>query len=106
MDESQLPPEVLEKLQEYNKALESEWGQEESSTDDKIESARTIFRNALPDAAETLVTLSKFADSESVKASCARFIYTSVVGKPDGSAKDDPVESLIKQLTADEPSDS
>ena len=100
-----LPQNLQEKLAEYDKvvnlhqfrdASESEKG--ELTLEQAAELGKEALARAFPDAVREIYRLSQHAASESVKASCAKYITECVIGKNSTIAADDDMKALLKKI--------
>jgi hypothetical protein len=91
-----------EELEKTRKALQQEFSQA-NDPDEVANVARNAIREIMPDAVMQMKTLVNFAESESVRASLARFIIATGLDKnkfEDGSNSD--LKDLLKQLSAND----
>lgn len=91
-----------EELDNTRKALQSEFAA--ANDPDKVaNAARNAIRDIMPDAVIQMKTLVNYAESESVRASLAKFIIATGLDKTkfeDGSSSD--LKDLLAQLTAND----
>jgi hypothetical protein len=87
---------LAEELASYQKAMDEEFAPGE------LEGARERIKGLVPDAELTLEELVKHANSESVRLSAAKFIFTAYYGKSLGEGNTDPIDRLMDKLTRDE----
>ena len=100
MDETQ-ESEFSRELQAHKRALESEFKVEDLDNKSTIEiayEARKLFYESVPQAARTIIDLSRHADSEQVRLGASKFIYEQVE-KLEGKEAADPVKQLLRELT-------
>lgn len=99
--------EEVEKLRKYQESLESEYSRINSDSNDGspplvaeevIAKAEQKLLGAVDQAAETIVHLVEHADKDSTKFAVARYILDSAKNHPE--AKGDPMDALLKKLTA------
>jgi hypothetical protein len=92
------------KLKEYQQALEQEWQTSHNTdsnattlTDIKVKTA-DLLTSAIPKAVGSLLYLAQHAANESVKLKAAQYIIDKGLGGKTASG--DPLEALLKELTA------
>ena len=101
MDETQ-ESEFTRELQAHRRALESEYKLEDLDSKTTVEiayDARKLFYESVPQAARTIIDLSRHAESETVRLTASKFIYEQVE-KLEGKEAADPVKQLLRELTA------
>ena len=87
-----------EELSKYQAALESEF-KVEAAKEETLESARKALTPHLVDAIRQISNLARNAESESVRLSAAKFIYSEVCrGDPEAQ---DPLKTFLKELESD-----
>jgi hypothetical protein len=89
---------LAQSLSEYRTALGQEFA--DSSEDAKITAVKATFTKLLEDAAASIESLMKGADSESVQLSAAKFVFQVVMGKKLAEGTSDPMDKLISELTS------
>jgi len=106
-----IPQNLQDSLAEYEKLVNAEQFRD-ASTQEKgeltLEQASQLGKETLakafPDAIRQIYLMSQFAASESVKASCAKYISDMVIGKNSPIAADDDMRSLLKKIMKQETS--
>lgn len=102
-----LPDDLEKKLQDYNAklaAIKSEWIVASDKEINELEEQAQLAKNALADAApkavETLYNLMCYAESENVRRGSATYILDKVLGESGAADPSDPMQKLLKQLSA------
>lgn len=88
-------------LQDYHKAIREEWGvteENEALTEDELnlKLRRQLIQYA-PDAMATIVHLAKHADSEQVRAGCAKFLVEALSGKKGLVDPESAIDKLLRK---------
>jgi hypothetical protein len=89
----------LAKLGEYRKALEEEF---KGADPEKAETAMKVLKRVVelvPDAGTTISYLLNHAESESVRATLAKFVVTVALRAAEKSGDDDELTRLVNELT-------
>jgi hypothetical protein len=104
-DNSELTPETLqEKLRAYHKSFQEEFAKPANEINEDSEAiankAKEVLIKCIPDAAATLAYLCNFAESATIRLQAAKYIMDNGLGKTGFATPADPLEELVKQLTA------
>jgi hypothetical protein len=96
----QLAEEVA-KIQAYRKSVEEEFSGVDVDDPETAKIARNKLFELVPDAAETIATLLLHAESESVRGTLAKFVFTEAMRAADKGKTADAWETLFKKLQVD-----
>jgi len=89
----------LEKIQAYRKALEQEFGGDLDPNDPaNIANARRQLLVLIPEAGETIRRLMVHAQSESVRANLAKYVFDQAMKDAAAGKADDETQKLLKEL--------
>jgi len=92
-------PSLQDQLTKYQQAYEAEY----TVTDDDaaLSEAKHILRTGIVDAARSIVHLTSHSESEQVRLNAAKYLLDRTVGV--SASDDDPIDNLVKALTAQTP---
>ena len=96
---------MQEELMAYRKSLQEEYGElgeldpDDPATADKV---RGKLLKLVPDAYTTMQQLLNHADSETVRAGLAKFVFTEAIGKAKTQDEEDSLRDLLKGLKAND----
>ena len=92
--------ELAKKVQEYKKAVESEY-REERDPSELAKNARKDFVQLLPKVAEVVGHLLFHAEKETTQLNAAKFVWTVCASEYDGA--EDPLKKLFEELKLNDP---
>jgi hypothetical protein len=91
---------------EAMKALKENDLEAELAVIDYIEQAKRILHEGLPGAAQAIINLSKFANSEQIKLAAAKYVIDRGLGPVNGKStndnENDPISKLINDIMENE----
>lgn len=89
----------LNKVRAYRKSLEEEFANANPDDPATAEKARNKMLELVPAAGETIAHLLNFAQSESVRASLAKYVFDHAIGKDKVVSSEDALDKLVRDLT-------
>jgi hypothetical protein len=94
-------------LAEYKQACDEEFTVDNAveANEDTAKKSKEMLLKRTPTAVATVEYLAEHAESETVRASCAKYIIDNALGKTGIVKVDDPIADLIKQLQNNDPKD-
>lgn len=95
---------LQEQLHAYQKSLEEEWKEENLSDpanhEKLVEKTKKQLIEAIPKAVTSLLYLAEHGDNENVRIKAQMYIIDNGLGENGKFNPEDPMENLIKKLTA------